>query len=82
MNKPVAAVTACPSHETLLMQGAVTLQSVVTVNLKLTKETIMKRILVAISFALLAVPAFAVDNSTKTQGNPWANDYNFVAPAQ
>lgn len=42
----------------------------------------MKRILVAISFALLAVPAFAVDNSTKTQDSPWANDYNFVAPAQ
>ena len=42
----------------------------------------MKRILVAISLALLTVPAFAADNSGKTQGNPWANDYNFIAPAQ
>jgi hypothetical protein len=67
----------------------------------------MKHILVAVSLAALAVPAFAVevsapyeqaqvdrqlpdlqsrgeratDKSTKTQGNVWANDYNFIAPA-
>jgi len=70
----------------------------------------MKRTLAAISFAVLAIPAFAVEvsapyedtqndrvlpnivikgerssNSSNTQGksqsNPWANDYNFIAPA-
>jgi len=69
----------------------------------------MKRILVAVSLAALAIPAFAVEvsapyeqaqvdrqlpdvqirgerasdksTSTKTQGNVWANDYNFIAPA-
>jgi hypothetical protein len=68
----------------------------------------MKRILVAASFALLAVPAFAVNvsapyeetqadraqpniqtptrgerdsKSSSQQSNPWANDYNFIAPA-
>ena len=62
----------------------------------------MKRILVAVSLAVLAVPAFAVDASapyeqtqidrllpnlperaieTETQTNPFANDYNFIAPA-
>ena len=69
----------------------------------------MKRILAAVSFAVLAVPAFAVeisapyedtqndrvlpniqirgardskasDSQSKTQSNPWANDYNFIAP--
>lgn len=68
----------------------------------------MKRILVAVSLAVLAVPAFAAevsapyadvqvdrqlpdiqargerasDKSSRTQGNVWANDYNFIAPAQ
>lgn len=70
----------------------------------------MKRILVAVSLAALAVPAFAVQvsapyeqaqidrqlpdvhtrgerasdksSSAQTQGNVWANDYNFIAPAQ
>jgi len=64
----------------------------------------MKRILVALSLAVLAVPAFAVEKSapydqveidrhlpnvperssasTKTEANVWANDYNFIAPAQ
>jgi len=70
----------------------------------------MKRILVALSLAVLAVPAFAAEKSapydqveidrhlpnipersaasTKTQANAkteasvWANDYNFIAPAQ
>jgi len=70
----------------------------------------MKRTLAAISFAVLAIPAFAVEvsapyedaqndrvlpnvqtrgernsNASNTQGksqsNPWANDYNFIAPA-
>ncbi|HXJ50714.1 MAG TPA: hypothetical protein VNH16_04935 [Burkholderiales bacterium] len=70
----------------------------------------MKRILAAVSFAVLAIPAFAVEVSapyedtqndrvlpnvqtrgerdskasntqSKTQSNPWANDYNFIAPA-
>jgi hypothetical protein len=70
----------------------------------------MKRTLAAISFAVLAIPAFAAEvsapyedtqndrvlpnvqtrgernsNPTNTQGksqsNPWANDYNFIAPA-
>jgi opacity protein-like surface antigen len=68
----------------------------------------MKRILVAVSLAALAVPAFAAEvsapyeqaqidrqlpdvqrserasdksTSAKTQGNVWANDYNFIAPA-
>ena len=68
----------------------------------------MKRILAAVSFAVLATPAFAVQvsapyedtqndrvlpnvqikgersNSAKsnsTEANPWANDYNFIAPA-
>ena len=67
----------------------------------------MKRILAAVSFAVLAVPAFAVQVSapyedtqndrvlaniqtrgerdskaSNTQSNSWANDYNFIAPAQ
>jgi hypothetical protein len=66
----------------------------------------MKRILVAVSFAVLAAPAFAVETSapydqsqidralptfqdsrassgsTRTEGHVWANDYNFIAPAQ
>jgi opacity protein-like surface antigen len=66
----------------------------------------MKRILVAVSFAVLAIPAFAADvsapyeatqadralpnvqvngerskKSNSTESNPWANDYNFIAPA-
>ena len=65
----------------------------------------MKRILVALSLAVLAAPVFAAEisapyeqaqvdrqlpnipdrsnsASTRTQGNAWANDYNFIAPAQ
>lgn len=68
----------------------------------------MKRIFVAVSLAMLAVPAFAVEisapyeqsqvdrlpptlpergerasaGSTRTDGNVWAEDYNFTAPAQ
>ena len=66
----------------------------------------MKRILVAVSFAALAIPAFAAQvsapyeetqadralpniqvngerskKSNSTEANPWANDYNFIAPA-
>ena len=68
----------------------------------------MKRILAAVSFAVLATPVFAVQvsapyedtqndralpnvqtkgersNSAKSnssESNPWANDYNFTAPA-
>jgi predicted membrane chloride channel (bestrophin family) len=68
----------------------------------------MKRILVAVSFAVLAVPAFAAEisapyeqnqvdralpnvtqkgerastGSTQKEGtNPWANDWNFIAPS-
>jgi hypothetical protein len=64
----------------------------------------MKRILVALSLAVLAAPAFAAEisapyeqaqvdrilpnlperassGSTRTEGNAWANDYNFIAPA-
>ena len=66
----------------------------------------MKRILAAVSFAVLAIPAFAADvsapyeetqadralpnvqvdgerskKSNSTESNPWANDYNFIAPA-
>jgi hypothetical protein len=64
----------------------------------------MKRILAAVSFAVLALPAFAVQVSapyedsqndrvlsnvqtrgdskaSNSQSNPWANDYNFIAPA-
>jgi len=75
-------------------------------SLQLAKEPNMKRILVAVSLAVLAVPAFAADvsapyeetqadralpnvqvkgerskQSNSTQSNPWANDYNFIAPA-
>ncbi|HEY7239743.1 MAG TPA: hypothetical protein VH600_11280 [Burkholderiales bacterium] len=67
----------------------------------------MKRILAAVSFAVLATPAFAVqvsapyedtqndrvlpnvqikgersNASNSSDTNPWANDYNFIAPAQ
>jgi len=67
----------------------------------------MKRIIAAVSFAVLAVPAFAAvsapfeqtqfdrnvtsaqqsterasTGSTSSKENVWANDYNFVAPAQ
>lgn len=68
----------------------------------------MKRIIVALSFAALAAPAFAAEVSaafeqnqldrtlpsvqdqgarasggaTKADSNVWAEDYNFVAPAQ
>ena len=68
----------------------------------------MKRILVAVSLAVLAVPALAAEvsapyeqsqvdrilpnlverterastGSTATQVNPFANDHNFIAPAQ
>jgi hypothetical protein len=65
----------------------------------------MKRTLVALSFAVLAIPAFAVETSapyeqsqvdrvlpqtserassgsTQKEGsNPWANDWNFIAPS-
>jgi len=70
----------------------------------------MKRILAAVSFAVLATPAFAVQvsapyedaqndrtlpniqatgergttshsKSNSTEANPWANDYNFIAPS-
>jgi hypothetical protein len=68
----------------------------------------MKRTLVALSLAVLAVPAFAIETSapyeqtqvdrvfpTATQNserassgssqkegnNPWANDWNFIAPS-
>jgi len=69
----------------------------------------MKRILAAVSFAVLATPAFAAQisapyedtqndralpnvqttgergatsqKSNSTQANPWANDYNFIAPS-
>jgi len=66
----------------------------------------MKRILAAVSFAVLATPAFAVQisapyedaqndralpnvqttgerskASNSTEANPWANDYNFIAPS-
>ena len=68
----------------------------------------MKRILVAVSFAALAIPAFAAGvsapyedtqndrvlpnvqtkgersdqaKSNSSQASPWANDYNFIAPA-
>ena len=68
----------------------------------------MKRLLVALSLAVLAVPAFAVETSapyeqtqvdrilpnvtqkadrassgsTQKEGtNPWANDWNFIAPS-
>jgi opacity protein-like surface antigen len=66
----------------------------------------MKRNLVAVSLAVLAIPAFAADvsapyeetqvdralpnvqvkgesskKSNSTETNPWANDYNFIAPA-
>jgi hypothetical protein len=66
----------------------------------------MKRILVAVSLAVLAAPAFAVEisapyeqsqvdrlvpnlqersassGSTRTDGNVWTDDHNFIAPAQ
>jgi len=69
----------------------------------------MKRILVAVSLAVLASPVFALQTSapydeqsqvdralptfevrgeqassgsTGTQGNVWASDYSFIAPAQ
>ena len=68
----------------------------------------MKRIIAAVSFAVLAAPVFAAEvsapyeqtqfdrtlsnvqesadhasaGSTSTKENVWANDYNFVAPAQ
>jgi len=68
----------------------------------------MKRVLVAVSFAALAVPAFAAGvsapyedtqndrvlpnvqtkgergnqaKSNSSEANPWANDYNFIAPS-
>jgi hypothetical protein len=67
----------------------------------------MKRLLVALSLAVLAAPVFAVEvsapyeqaqvdralpniqtgsarastGSTQTEANPWANDWNFIAPA-
>ncbi|HEY7239641.1 MAG TPA: hypothetical protein VH600_10760 [Burkholderiales bacterium] len=70
----------------------------------------MKRILAAVSFATLAVPAFAIEHGkpfeeteldrqlpqisvpapadkrspdarSGTQASPWANDWNFIAPA-
>ena len=67
----------------------------------------MKRILAAVSFAVLATPAFAAQvsapyedtqndralpnvqttgergasKSNSTEANPWANDYNFIAPS-
>jgi hypothetical protein len=68
----------------------------------------MKRIIIALSLAALAVPALAVEvsapfeqtqfdrglqasadqgyrasaGSTKADANVWANDHNFIAPAQ
>jgi hypothetical protein len=65
----------------------------------------MKRILVAVSLAVLAVPALAVEvsapyeqtqidrqllnldgqassGSTRAQAGVWADDHNFVSPAQ
>jgi hypothetical protein len=65
----------------------------------------MKRILVAVSLAVLALPALAVEvsapyeqtqidrqvpsldgqassGSTRSQAGVWADDHNFIAPAQ
>lgn len=69
----------------------------------------MKRILAAVSFALLAAPVFAAEvgapfeqtqfdrgltnlqergaerasaGATNVEGSVWAQDYNFIAPAQ
>lgn len=63
----------------------------------------MKRILVAVSLAVFAAPALALEvsapyeqtqidrqvpslngqaNSTRAQAGVWADDHNFVAPAQ
>jgi opacity protein-like surface antigen len=65
----------------------------------------MKRILAAVSFAVLAAPVYAADlgapfeqtqldrgvqnaqsdastGASSTKDNVWADDYNFIAPAQ
>ena len=44
----------------------------------------MKRLIAAVLFSVLAVPAFAADNVTSgsSANGVWANDYNFIAPAQ
>ena len=66
----------------------------------------MKRILAAVSFAVLAAPVYAVElgapfeqnqldrgvqntqsgdastGASSTKDNVWADDYNFIAPAQ
>lgn len=44
----------------------------------------MKRLIAAVLLAVAAVPVFAADNVTSGSSatGVWANDYNFVAPAQ
>jgi hypothetical protein len=41
----------------------------------------MKRLIAAVVFAMLSVPALASDEGTRSE-SVWANDYNFIAPAQ
>ena len=47
------------------------------------KGTAMKRLIAAVFavLAALAAPAFADDRSSE-QGSPFANDHNFISPAQ
>src|SRR6266850_76478 len=94
-------------HETVGTHAAATVQkSSDQSTFNLQRNLNMKRILVAASFAVLAIPAFAAEvsapyeetqvdralpnvqvngerskKSNSTESNPWANDYNFIAPA-
>jgi hypothetical protein len=101
-------------HETIGTHAAATLQiSRHQSPTNLQRNLKMKRILAAVSFAVLATPAFAVEisapyedtqndrvlpniqttaerskasnsserKSNSKETNPWANDYNFIAPA-
>lgn len=43
----------------------------------------MKRLIVAVLFAVLAVPAFASDRAEEEgMKSAWATDHNFIAPPQ
>jgi hypothetical protein len=41
----------------------------------------MKRLVVALLLAVLAVPAFAASSEEEGMKSAWATDHNFIAPA-
>jgi hypothetical protein len=42
----------------------------------------MKRLITVLSFALLAIPAIAMADGSESKESVWAQQYDFIAPAQ